>query len=201
MAKKLQTPSKVEPKAETRAETRKVEPKKADKAPKTQPAAAASRAPEDPALAAYAEALNALYRQDWETSARLFESVVRDGDRPDLAERARQLLAVSRQRQNGSAARKEDEGDPYLRAVVAKNRGDLAGALALCREGGRETKDDRFAYLAAAVHALENRTEEAARALSRAVELNSKNRVHAYHDADFADLRKHKDHRQLFELP
>ena len=158
--------------------------------------------PSDPVLEAYGEALNALYRQDWETSTRLFESVASDGDRPDLAERARQLLAVSRQRQNGGAAKKEaEESDPYLRAVVAKNRGDLAGALALCREGGRDTKDERFAYLAAAVHALESRTEEAARALARAVELNSKNRVHAYHDADFADLRKQKDHRQLFELP
>jgi tetratricopeptide (TPR) repeat protein len=188
MAKKLQPASKVEPKVEKRQ--------------KAQDPGTASSPSEDPALRTYAEALNALYRQDWETSARLFENVVRDGDRPDLAERARQLLAVSRQRQNGGAAGKEaDEGDPYLCAVVAKNRGDLAGALALCREAGRETKDDRFAYLAAAVHALENRTDEAARALSRAVELNSKNRVHAYHDADFADLRKHKDHRQLFELP
>src|SRR5688500_1929829 len=66
----------------------------------------------DPALEAYAEALNALYRQDWETSARLFESVVRDGDRPELAERARQLLAVSRQRQNGAAKKEAEESDP-----------------------------------------------------------------------------------------
>lgn len=190
MAKKLQTGPKVET------------PKPQNPAPGTGATQVSGSSPSDPALEAYAEALNALYRQDWETSARLFESVVRDGDRPDLAERARQLLAVSRQRQNGGAAKKEAEaGDPFLQAVVAKNRGDLAGALALCREGGRDAKDERFAYLAAAVHALESRTEEAARALSRAVELNSKNRVHAYHDADFADLRKQKDHRQLFELP
>jgi tetratricopeptide (TPR) repeat protein len=154
----------------------------------------------DPTLQAYTEGLAALYRKEWEAGARLFDEVVRDGDWPELTARARQLLAVCRQRSNGGAPA-APEGDPYLRAVVAKNRGDLAGVLALCREGGRESKDDRFAYLAAAVHAQEGRPEEAARALARAVELNPKNRVHAYHDADFAELRRSKDHRHLFELP
>lgn len=160
--------------------------------------AAAVAGSDEPAVQAYAEGLAALYRQEWEAGARLFDAVVRDGDRPELADRARQLLAVCRQRANGTAVA---DGDPFLRAVVTKNRGDLAGALGLCREGGREAKDDRFAYLAAAVHAVEGRIDEAARALARAVELNPRNRVHAYHDADFAELRRTKDHRHLFELP
>ncbi len=33
------------------------------------------------------------------------------------------------------------------------------------------------------------------RALTRAVELNPKNRVHAFHDPDFAELRQDRDHR------
>ena len=37
-------------------------------------------------------------------------------------------------------------------------------------------------------------------ALSRAIELNAKNRVHAFHDPDFAELRKDRDLRQLFGL-
>ena len=71
------------------------------------------------------------------------------------------------------------------------------GAL---RQGCRDQKDERFAYLAASIHAAEGRTEEAAQALSRAIDLNPKNRVHAFHDPDFAELRKDRDHRQLFGL-
>src|SRR5436309_9919706 len=60
-----------------------------------------------------------------------------------------------------------------------KNRGNLAEALEMSRKGGRDQKDERFAYLAASIHALENRWDEAAQTLARAVELNPKNRIHA----------------------
>ena len=47
--------------------------------------------------------------------------------------------------------------------------------------------------------ALQGEFDEAAEALGRAVELNPKNRVHAYHDTDFQELRRSEDHRKLFE--
>jgi tetratricopeptide (TPR) repeat protein len=97
-------------------------------------------------------------------------------------------------------AAKGDGGDPFLQAVFEKNRGNLAAALDLCRKEGREQKDERFAYLAASIHAVEGRLEEAVQALSRAIELNPRNRVHAYHDPDFAEIRRDRDHRQLFGL-
>ena len=73
-------------------------------------------------------------------------------------------------------------------------------ALEISRKEGRDQKDERFAYLTASIHAVEERLDEAAQALARAVELNPKNRIHAFHDPDFAELRKNRDLRPLFGL-
>jgi tetratricopeptide (TPR) repeat protein len=155
------------------------------------------------ALDIYTEGLAALGRQDWAEAARLFETVIQESDTPELTLRARQFLATSRQKlaqnQQEDRAAGEDD-DPYLRALFEKNRGDFRRALELCRQDGREQKDDRFAYLTASIHALEGRPDEAVQALTRAVELNPKNRIHAFHDADFADLRRNRDLRSLFGL-
>jgi tetratricopeptide (TPR) repeat protein len=151
---------------------------------------------DDAALEAFTKGLQALQQKSWAKAAELFESALEQSDRSDLSARARQFLASARQQ----LAEKTTGGDPYLQAVFDKNRGNLAAALDLCRKEGREQKDERFAYLAASIHAVEGRTEEALQALSRAIELNPKNRVHAYHDSDFTELRKDRDHRQLFGL-
>jgi len=78
--------------------------------------------------------------------------------------------------------------------VFEKNRGNYDRALTLAKKGGRSSKDERFAYLEASIHSLEERLDEAAEALQRAIELNGKNRVHAFHDPDFAPLRKSRQH-------
>ena len=159
----------------------------------------------DSSLQAYTEALQALHRKSWSKAAQLFTSVVESSDVPEMRERARQYLAACRlqeaqqEAKSGKKAR-EDEGDPYLRAVFEKNRGDLDAALALCRHGGADQKDERFAYLAASIHAVQGRVDEAAQALTRAVEMSSKNRVHAFHDPDFAELRGNPSFRQIFGL-
>ncbi len=150
-------------------------------------------------LDTFAEALAALNGKDWTRAATLFQAVIQEDDLPEITGRARQFLAVAQQKAQPAA--KETGGqDSYLQAVIAKNRGDLERALEIAKQGDKGGKDDRFAYLVASIHALENRTEEAAEALSRAVELNSKNRIHAFHDADFTGLRSHRDYRHLFGL-
>lgn len=159
----------------------------------------------DSSLKAYTEALEALHRKSWAKAAQLFASVVESSDLPEMRERARQYLAACRLQEAQHEAKsgkksREDEGDSYLRAVVEKNRGDLDAALALCRHGGADQKDERFAYLAASIHAVQGRVDEAAQALSRAVELSSKNRIHAFHDPDFAELRGNPSFRPIFGL-
>ncbi|HYG61593.1 MAG TPA: tetratricopeptide repeat protein [Thermoanaerobaculia bacterium] len=154
------------------------------------------------ALDIYTAGIAALGRQDWAEAVRLFETVIQESDTPELTGRARQFLATSRQKlaRNQQEDRPTGDDDPYLRALFEKNRGDFRQALELCRQDGREQKDDRFAYLAASIHALEGRPDDAVQTLTRAVELNPKNRIHAFHDADFADLRRNRDLRPLFGL-
>jgi tetratricopeptide (TPR) repeat protein len=154
----------------------------------------------DSSLQAYTQALEALHRKSWSKAAKLFTTVVESSDLPEVRERARQYLAACRQQEAKTGTRDDDEAEPFLRAVFEKNRGDLAAAAALCRQGGNDQKDERFAYLAASIHAVEGRVEEAAQALSRAVELSSKNRIHAFHDPDFAELRGTPSFRHLFGL-
>ncbi|MBW8877326.1 MAG: hypothetical protein JF614_20365 [Acidobacteria bacterium] len=165
---------------------------------KTTPGAAAQA---DPALDHFAQGLTALQAKDWQKAVDHLEQAVETADRPDLRDRARQFLSAARQK-GGPAKDKAQspETDPFLQAVFERNRGDLKAALDIARKGGRDQQDERFAYLVASIHAVENRLDEAVQALTKAVELNPKNRIHAFHDADFAELRKNRDQRHLFGL-
>jgi tetratricopeptide (TPR) repeat protein len=169
-------------------------------APKKKPSAPPAVA--DPALDHFAQGLSALQAKEWKKAIGHLELAVETTDRSDLRDRARQFLNAARQKSGpaeGKAA-KGHEPEPYLQAVYERNRGNLKAALDIAQKGGRDHKDERFAYLVASIHAVENRLEDAAQALARAVELNPKNRIHAFHDVDFAELRKNRDQRHLFGL-
>src|SRR5687768_3381167 len=153
--------------AKPRPKAQPVQPEKTETLSSKARASAKAAAAIDPALDAFTKALDAFHKKDWAKAAKLLESVLAESDRPGLSARARQYLAASRQKLDKA---KEEEGDPYLRAVFEKNRGDAAAALEICRQGGRDQKDESFAYLAASIHAAEGRTEEAVQALSRAIE-------------------------------
>ncbi len=154
----------------------------------------------DPVLATFHKALEALHGRSWTAAAQLFESVIQESDVPELKERARQYLSACRlQEAKARGEAPAPDADPYLRAVFEKNRGNFAAALDLVKTNGGE-KDERFAFLAASIHAAEGRKDEAAKALTLAVELNAKNRVHAFHDPDFAELRRDSEYRQIFGL-
>ncbi len=151
----------------------------------------------DPLVQQLTNGLEWLQKQEWKKAAAELEKVIA-GDEPSLSARARQFLAICRQK---LAVDQEVADDPFLEAVMLRNRGAIKDALELARRSGRDRKDDRFAFLVASIHASEGRLDEAAKALAQAIELNPRNRVHAFHSADFAELRRHAEHRQLFELP
>jgi len=145
----------------------------------------------DASVELYEQALKAMYREKWTEAARQFARVAAESEWPELRDRALQLRDATLQRQAAAGA----EGladEPFLLAVYHKNRGELAEALQICARGGRQSKDERFAYLAASIHALQGDDEEAARLLDLSIDLNPKNRVHAYHDPDFAGLRERR---------
>ena len=71
---------------------------------------------------------------------------------------------------------------------MARNDGDLERALKICTAGSR-TRDGRFVYLASCIRALMGEAS-ALDLLAKAIELDPKNRVRAFHDADFASLNE-----------
>jgi tetratricopeptide (TPR) repeat protein len=152
----------------------------------------------DPMVAVFEAGLKALYSQRWAEAEQKLAQAAAGADMLDLKSRARQMLAVCRQRRDTGSGPGE-RSDPYLAAVVHKNRGEYDEALALASRGAAAS-DERFLYLAASIYALTDRAAEAVKALSRAIEANPVNRVHAFHDPDFAELRRDADHAHLFGL-
>ena len=131
------------------------------------------------------EAGIALFYEDRVAEARArFEDVVAAGGETRFVIRAKDYLAAC------DRAETPAEGSPddaFLEAVMARNDGDLERTLELCEGDGRD-QDDRFVYLAACVQALRGDPDAALDLLAKAVELDTKNRVRAYHDGDFSSL-------------
>lgn len=150
----------------------------------------------DPAIEVFAAGLEAFHARKWDKARAAFERVLAESEQSDLLARARLYRDQTAQR---AAAAPADEVDPYLEAVVAKNRGDYAGVLEICARGGRRGKDDRFAYLAASALALSGDVDEAVKVLQQAIELNPENRIHAFHDPDFRPLRGHAGFDALYQ--
>lgn len=128
-----------------------------------------------------------LFHEDRIAEARsAFEAVMAAGAESRLTSRAGDYIAACERVETS----KDGKGsDAFLEAVVARNDGDLEGALKICTAGSR-TKDGRFVYLASCIRALLGDTEPALDSLAKAVELDPKNRVRAFHDADFESLNE-----------
>lgn len=154
-----------------------------------------SRLTDDPMVEPFAKGMEALYAKKWSQAIKHFEKVVADSDQPELTARAEQLLAAARVRD----AEAPDDANPYLKAVWAKNNGDLDEAMKIVK-AQKKDEEGRFAYLAAAIHAVEERPDEAAETLEKAIDADSRNMVQAYHDPDFAEMRQDKDHAHLFGM-
>lgn len=158
------------------------------KAGKTKPSTS-----DDAVLKGYGEGLKLLHDKQWKQAAARFEVVIDEADNPHLADRARQNLAVCRQRLHDD----ETSQDPYLQAVFEKNHGNLDGALELCSQHGKLDKEERYAYLAASIRALAGDEKAALKHLQTAIRLEPKNRVHAFHDPDFEALHDGDEFRNL----
>ncbi len=150
----------------------------------------------DPLLEDFGKGVGAVQGKHYREAVKHLEKVIAESDNPQLIDRARQYLAVAEEHQ-GARSNESEDGDPYLAAVVEKNRGNLDDALAICSRGGRQSKDERFAYLAASIHALREEGDPALKFLSLAIEMNASNRIHAHYDPDFTALRESEDFKTL----
>jgi hypothetical protein len=147
------------------------------------------------AITRFEKALQLLQKGHWEDASKAFAQVVEGDPGSSIAERSRVFREVCRKKLDSSPV---VESDVYLQAIVAKNTGDLDTAYELCNRGGLKGKDARFAYLAAAIESLRGNREEGSKLLMKAIELDPANRVHAFWDPDFADVRKSPDLQSLF---
>lgn len=153
---------------------------------------------EDPSIKDFTRGVAKLHAQKWQDAAALFEKVIGETDEMQIADRARQHLAICSRNTAAPAA----DDDPYLLAVFEKNRGNLAEALVLCEKQGTANKEESFAYLSASICALlEDEEDQALKWLETAIELEPKNRVHAFHDSDFTALRGHEEFSRLVQAP
>lgn len=141
----------------------------------------------------FGKGLEFLYGKKWKKAEEIFARLAAEADDRQVADRARQSLEVCRREQSTDL----DGVDPYLNAVFEKNRGNLDKALELCDAAGKADEDERYAYLLASLHSLSGAPEKALEHLETAIRLEPKNRVHAYHDPDFAELRGQEDFSQL----
>ena len=77
-----------------------------------------------------------------------------------------------------------------LAATLALNRRCPEEAVSLLRNSASShPKDDRLQYSLALAHALRNDAETAASHLSKAIALNPENRIQAFQESDFDDIR------------
>jgi tetratricopeptide (TPR) repeat protein len=149
---------------------------------------------DDPNVQLFERAVKATYLEKWKEAAKMLEQVRQETDLPSLAEQARSYLSVCEER----LEKTRSAADPFLEAVFLRNRGELDEALKICVRSGRASKDARFAYLAAAIHAVQGNLEKAGDFLSKAIEADSRNRVVATRDEDFESLRSDPDYSSLF---
>ncbi len=138
-------------------------------------------------------ALELLHEKKYEQATEVLEDVAAGADSMQLADRARQYLAICR----SETAETADDADPYLRAVFEKNNGNLERALELCKEQKAADGDGRYAYLMASIQALAGAEDEALKHLETAIRLEPRNRVHAYHDPDFEALQVRDEFAEL----
>ena len=149
----------------------------------------------DPQVILLEQGIKLMHQEKWREAEKVFARVIKETDVKLVARPARNYAAICAEKLSKS----DDKAtDPFLEAVYERNRGNLDAALEICRRGGRCSKDERFAYLAAAVHAMREEWDDAAKFLALAIELNPGNRVHAHHDTDFAALQSHPEHSALF---
>ena len=149
----------------------------------------------DPAIKTFEKGLKPLHKGDWSEAQKWFEKAIDESESNDLTARARLFVEVCEREAEGEP--KLD--DPYLDALVAKNRGDLDEAAATLSTAGKTGSDSTHAYLDAAIKALRGDGASAIGALDSAIGLDAANRVRAFHDSDFEALHELPEWQALYE--
>ena len=144
----------------------------------------------------YSKALELMHGQKWQDALGIFTQLSETADHPQIIDRAKQFMQACQGRLEAAG----EDSDPYLEAVYEKNLGNLDKARELCGQLGAADADERNAYLLASIEALDGAEDKALELLTKAIELEPKNRVHAYHDSDFSELKGREEFAELFAV-
>lgn len=151
---------------------------------------------EDPIVQLFEKGVKAMHAEKWGEARRLLKKVIAEGDMVDLVHRAEQYMTLVDRRSGNDA---DDTRDPYLKAVIEYNAGELESAETACKRDGRLGKDDRFAYLGAAIAAVREDYDVALDRLGTAIELNPRNLIQARQDTEFSELREMPEFVERFD--
>jgi len=115
----------------------------------------------------------------------------------ELVDRARVYLTVcQRQRRDPRPALSEPE-DFYYAAVLEKNRGNVAEAIAHLNQAARKNGGGRVDFLLACCYAQQGDLVTALTHLQKAIEEDQRHRVLARHDRDFDPVREAPEFQKL----
>jgi tetratricopeptide (TPR) repeat protein len=144
------------------------------------------------ALKQYEDGLKAFRKGDYAKAIPHFEGVLGNyAVEREICDRTRMWLTVARLRAGGSSPKLENADDYYYQGVLEVNDGRLEDAVRMFESViSRNAESDKAHYALAAVCGIRNDAPGATRHLSRAIEINAANRVHALNDADFDALRE-----------
>ena len=155
-------------------------------------AAPAHTASYEKAVKNYGDALKAFRRGDHAKAISFFDDIIEKYPyEREICDRARIYSRVSRVRMEGPARPPRGAEETYHRGVMAANDGHLDEATELFEKlVTAEPQSDRGHYALAAVCGQKNDAGGATANLSRAIEIDSVNRIHALNDDDFESLRE-----------
>ena len=157
----------------------------------------------DKAIKDYEDALKLFAKKEFSKAATLFEAVIRDYPiEREVGDRSRIYLTVCRARTATTTVKPKTAEDFYLHGVVASNEGRLEEAADFFDKMVQmDSRSDKGHYALAAVSSLRNDRPGAVASLSRAIEINPRNKVQALNDTDFDPLREDAEFMALLGKP
>jgi tetratricopeptide (TPR) repeat protein len=133
-----------------------------------------------------------------EAERRFVDLIQKYPEEKELVDRARVYLTVcQRQRRDPRPALLSEPEDFYYAAVLEKNRGNVAGAIAHLNQAARKNGGGRVDFLLACCYAQQGDLETALNYLQKAIQDDQRHRLLARHDRDFDPVRETPEFQKL----
>lgn len=162
--------------------------------------AAAEQGPSEPQLQleAFNRAMEAFHQRDFKRAQELFETASK-GPAREVAFSARQHMNMCEQRLAKANVQFESPEDYYAYATTLVNRQQYSEAIPYLQKALEAHEADHYHYAMALCQGQSGHIDAAVRHLARAIDLSPRNRGLASTDADFTELLKQPQIRELLQ--